>query len=51
MRNLVVIIVCAIMVACATEEGVKFANSTFDQAILKAQQENKMVLLDFYSTT
>ena len=51
MRNLVPILAVVILMSCATEEGVKFANITFDEAISLAQKENKLVLLDFYSST
>ncbi len=51
MRTYLAIFVTLIFIGCAGDAGMKFENVTMDQALKKARNEKKQVLLDFYSPT
>lgn len=54
-----VVIMCLVVFSCSTGEksvetgitGVAFVENSLDDAIVQAKEENKLILLDFYSPT
>jgi hypothetical protein len=51
MRNHLVVLSAIILISCSRDAGLRFENLTLSQALEKARDENKQVLLDFYSPT
>ncbi|MEE8377659.1 MAG: hypothetical protein V3R45_04760 [Candidatus Aminicenantaceae bacterium] len=53
------VIMCLVVFSCSTGEksvetgitGVAFVENSLDDAIVQAKEENKLILLDFYSPT
>ncbi len=54
-----VVIMCLVVFSCSTGDksvetgptGVAFVENSLDDAIVQAKEENKLILLDFYSPT
>ena len=54
-----VVIMCLVVFSCSTGDksvetgitGVAFVENSLDDAIAQAKEENKLILLDFYSPT
>jgi tetratricopeptide (TPR) repeat protein len=51
MRNFSFICLIFFLLSCSKNDSVNFQKITLEKAFKKAQQENKLVLMDFFSTT
>jgi thiol-disulfide isomerase/thioredoxin len=50
MKNIIIILAAIFMNGNLFSQGIKFEHGTFDEAMAKAQKENKLVFIDCYTT-
>lgn len=49
MKRIILVILIAIATICVNAQGIVFEKGTFNEALKKAEKENKLVFIDFYT--